>query len=76
MDENNDFEEMMKNSFKLSLGKEDLLKSIKARYEYNIIPKKNFDKAEFKKIIEKTKAKKQNIVLFFTEEEVKNYKFF
>lgn len=74
-DENNDFEEMMKKSFRLPLVKEDLLKSIKAKYEYNIFLKKDFDKTEFKKIIEKTKAKKQNIVLFFSDDEVKKLKF-
>jgi len=59
---------MMKNSFKLSLKKEDLFKSIKARFENKILHKESFDKSEFKKIIESTKEKKQNIILYFNEE--------
>ena len=70
-DENNDFEQMMKNSFKLPLVKEDLFRAIKERNEYKMILKKDFDMSEFKKIVKSTKAKGQNLVLFFNEDDVK-----
>lgn len=63
----NDFDSIMKNSFKLPLVLDDLFRAIRARYNYNLIPKENFDKNELKKMIELAKAKKQNIVLYFSD---------